>query len=183
MVELSTAPQRYIRLSLDPDWAPWALGIVLVTLVQYMVINFMGGKHRGFFTKELMQKHFGTEHEKISGKSVPKGGYPDCGNGLHSQKLTYGQWFQFNLAQRNAKNYLENVTGFCFCLVVLAIVWPRVAFILGMSQLVCRTGFLITYSKAPAMRLYFAPLMMLSMFGAYLVAAAACVNWIQSLPQ
>ena len=183
MADFASAPQRYTQLTLDPEWAPYAFGVVLATLVQYMVINFMGGKHRGFFSKELMQEHFGGEHEKISGKSVPKGGYPDCGNGLHSLKLSYGEWFQFNLAQRNAKNYLENITGFCFSLGVIALVWPRVAFLLGVSQFVCRAGFLLTYSKAPAMRIYFAPQMMLSMFASYLVAAAACVHWIRALPQ
>ena len=155
-----------------------------MTLVQYLVINFMGGKYRrAYFSKEMMQKNFGEAHEKISSdKKIPGGGYPDCGNGLHSLKLSYEQWFNFNLAQRNAKNYLENIAGFTFCLGVLAIVWPLYAVCLGTVQLIARTGFLITYNKSPQTRVYFAPFMMLSIAGTQLLAAFACVNWINSLP-
>jgi hypothetical protein len=31
---------------------------------------------------------------------VPKGGYPDMGNGKFGKKLGYREWFEFNTAQR-----------------------------------------------------------------------------------
>ena len=106
----------------------------------------MGGKHRGFFKKELMQKEFGEIYEKRADKTMPKGGYPDCGNGLHSLKiLDYGQWFQFNLAQRAAKNYMEQITLYIFSLLVLTVVFPSVAFYSGCVNLIARIGYAITY--------------------------------------
>ena len=76
---------------------PYALGIIGATLVQYLVINFMGAKHRKMFNQDFMDLNCGDKFKKEK-KKAPKGGYPDCGNGLHSLKLNYGQWFDFNLA-------------------------------------------------------------------------------------
>ena len=38
---------------------------------------------------------------------APEFGYPDMGNGWFADKLTYEQWFLFNLDQRAHKNFLE----------------------------------------------------------------------------
>jgi len=84
----------YFTLKLDMQDAVYSLGIMIATLVQYMIINFMGGRYRtSFFTTELMHKHFGDFFKKRIELKPPKGGAPDCGNGLHALKLTYGQWF------------------------------------------------------------------------------------------
>ena len=45
----------YFTLKLDMQNAVYSLGIMIATLVQYMIINFMGGRYRtSFFTTELM---------------------------------------------------------------------------------------------------------------------------------
>jgi len=37
------------------------------------------------------------QHLKEIKEKVPKGGYPDCGNGVYADKLSYKDWFEFNL--------------------------------------------------------------------------------------
>jgi len=49
-------------------------------------------------------------HPEANSRGPAKGGYPDCGNGVYSQKLSYKQWFDFNLAVRTHMNFIEIVT-------------------------------------------------------------------------
>jgi len=147
------------------------------------MISFMGGKHRGFFKKEELKEKFSEEIDKLPGKYVPQGGYPDCGNGLHAQKmLDYGQWYKFNLAQRNAKNYMEVITMFTFALLVLTVVNPMLAVGCGVVNLVCRTGYLVCYSRSPQLRVYFAPFMTINMFVALFSALYSAYSWHSQLP-
>ena len=63
------------------------------------VTGFFAGSKRKMFSPEFMEQNFKTEHERFfPGDNVPKGGYPDMGNGRYSDKLTYAQWFEFNVA-------------------------------------------------------------------------------------
>lgn len=79
----------------------------------------MGAKRKEIFSKAWLDENFGRYHfEELtkSGKSEAnsigpsKGGYPDCGNGIYSQKLTYEQWYSFNLGVRCHMNFVEYVT-------------------------------------------------------------------------
>lgn len=56
-----------------------------------------------------MKENIEAEHIKnIKGaKSYPDQGYPDTGSGLYSKKLSYKDWFEFNLTQRVHANFLE----------------------------------------------------------------------------
>jgi len=45
-----------------------------------------------------MEKNFGNLHLKEMKEKIPRGGYPDCGNGVYSDKLSYKDWFYFNLS-------------------------------------------------------------------------------------
>ena len=60
-----------------------------------------------------------------------KGGYPDCGNGVYSEKLTYEHWHLFNRAQRGHLNFLESVTIVRFLVLVTGLEMPWVAIALG----------------------------------------------------
>ena len=76
---------------------------------QCLLIGFTAGGGRGrLFNKDMMEKEFGDAHKKAFGdKSPPKGGYPDHGNGFYGDKLSYKDWFEFQLQQRSHKNFLE----------------------------------------------------------------------------
>ena len=43
------------------------------------------------------------------------------GNGWYSQKLTYKQWFEFNLAQRVHYNFIENCIIIVFLILIAGI--------------------------------------------------------------
>ena len=69
---------------------PYALLFIVLTLVHFIIINTMGGKHRKtHFSESFMKENFNEEHWSNFLKDAPKGGYPDCGNGLYSIKLDY----------------------------------------------------------------------------------------------
>ena len=161
-----------------------ALYVIVANLFQQMILNFWGGKFRSsHFSKDFMVEHFGAEHYAMdeNGK-VPSGGYPDCGNGLHSLKLDYKQWFEFNIAQRIAKHSLETICMVTMSLSVLAIVHPMASVYFGLANFVFRFGFVMSYSRAPQMRMYFAPLMMFNMVAASVYASYSCVEWVNALP-
>ena len=83
-----------------------ALGISL----QCYFTGFLVAQPRRFkmFNREFMNKNFKEIHQKETGQSVaPDQGYPDMGSGVYSEKLTYKQWFEFNLVQRVHQNFLE----------------------------------------------------------------------------
>ena len=63
------------------------------------------------YTTEYLNKNYLEEHKKAIPKDtkVPKFGYPDMGNGYYSSKLTYKQWFDFNVVQRVHSNFLEQI--------------------------------------------------------------------------
>jgi hypothetical protein len=63
-----------------------------------MIVNVQGGKFRKSHFSEQFMSAFKQEHQEAFQKDPPKGGYPDCGSGLYSQKLDYKQWMEFNLA-------------------------------------------------------------------------------------
>ena len=161
-----------------------ALYVLVANLFQQLMINFYGGKFRStHFNKDFMVEHFGAEHYAMdeNGK-VPGGGYPDCGNGLHSLKLDYKQWFEFNIAQRIAKNCLETICMLAMSLSVLAIVYPWAAVCFGLANFSLRFGFVLTYSRAPQMRMFFAPLMMFNLVTSSVTATYACFEWIKAVP-
>ena len=61
-----------------------------------------------YFNKEFMAQ-FTTEHVKNIGEgSFPApGGFPDTGNGIYADKLSYEEWLNFNLAIRVHQNFVE----------------------------------------------------------------------------
>lgn len=56
-----------------------------------------------------MEKFFAADHKKATGNEIAEGGYPDIGSGLYSQKLSYADWYHFNILQRIHLNYLESL--------------------------------------------------------------------------
>ena len=78
---------------------------------------------------------------------MPKGGYPDMGNGRYAAKLEYKDWFTFNSHQRVHYNYLEvahNATIWCF---IGGLYYSWVAVGLGCGLIVCRIGYHVGYSN------------------------------------
>ncbi len=56
-----------------------------------------GFRRRSIFNDEFMKINFEKDHLKYVKQSLPKQGYPDCGNGVYSNKLDYKDWYKFNV--------------------------------------------------------------------------------------
>ena len=85
---------------------------------------------------------------------------------------------EFATDQRNAKNYLENITILVFALFVLLFVWPIAAIVCGLVSFICRVGYSLTYKPQKVMaRLPFFRLATAAQSSAVLIAIAACIYW------
>jgi hypothetical protein len=81
---------------------------------QVVVVGFryVGAARSKVFGKDFFGKakaaNLLEEHKKASGSDkLPRGGYPDMGNGRFAALLPYGDWLLFNNAQRAHYNYVE----------------------------------------------------------------------------
>lgn len=67
---------------------------------------FAGRVREKIYTKDYLEKNFGSEHLKLTGREIAAGGYPDSGNGWYSKNLNYEQWYEFNNGQRAHANFV-----------------------------------------------------------------------------
>ena len=112
----------------------------------FVVVEYKRAKT---YTQEFLDKNFLEEHQKAfpNEKKVPKFGYPDMGNGWYSQKLTYKQWFEFNLAQRVHYNFIENCIIIVFLILIAGIRHTSYSVIAGGCFSFGRILYSIGYSK------------------------------------
>ena len=109
-----------------------------------------GKKRYQIFNEEFMSKNFKEEHVKAfpNDLKAPKGGYPDNGNGYYSEKLSYKDWFEFNLAQRVQGNFIEQIMIVVFVILVAGIKYPTYTLALGSLYSFGRIIMAIGYSKS-----------------------------------
>jgi uncharacterized membrane protein YecN with MAPEG domain len=154
----------------------------IAIIVECFVIGGTIGSYRKrFFPKEFMEKEFGEEHKKYFGTEIGQGGYPDMGNGLYSRKLSYQQWYEFNVAQRTHLNFVENI-GLIIPLVLIAgLVLSVPAAILGATYFLGRLLYTIGYrSGGPKGREIGAVLAFLSLFGELGLAMYTGITFIKA---
>ena len=84
----------YMRVEIDPLYT-WVMLLAAIYAFIGLLVGFIiaGSKRKTLFTEEKLSSKYGEEHQKEFGVRVPKGGYPDHGNGLYSDLLTYKEWF------------------------------------------------------------------------------------------
>ena len=75
-------------MELQPTF-PYALFVIVLKLLQYMYVNCAAGKYRKTHFNPDFMSQFNEQHQADFNKLAPKGGYPDHGSGLYSQKLDY----------------------------------------------------------------------------------------------
>ena len=107
-------------------------GVLFMTLTLAFFINFVGfglggGGRKAAFTPEVLQK-FQQEHEEAFGKDskVDKMGYPDNGSSRYSKELSYKQWFNYNVAQRNHQSLLDQAIPILVFGLVSGLKYPKV---------------------------------------------------------
>ena len=138
MLDIDNLQGGFFKLKIDDDFR-WVLLISGLICVQCVFTGFIigGAKRKAFYDKEMLNKKYGEEHKKYF-KSEITGSYPDHGNGLYSDLLTYEEWFLFNLDQRVHKNFLEILTIAVFNIIALGVTWSEAAIVLGIVQFVSR---------------------------------------------
>jgi len=89
---------------------------------------------------EQLKKDLGTKMDLIK-----KGCHPDPGLGRLSSKLSLGDWYRLNAAQRCHGNYLESITSIQCALLFAGLSYPTIAAALGLAYMLGRylysTGF------------------------------------------
>ena len=86
-----------IALTLPQEY-PYVVSMACLISFNCLMVGFgAGARRRTIFNPEFMSKHFEKDHTKYVKQPLPKQGYPDCGNGVYSDKLDYGDWYKFNL--------------------------------------------------------------------------------------
>ena len=143
----------YIRISV-PELYPWVLLTVGCISFQCLLIGFgAGAKRKVVFDQAKLKDKYGEEHFKHFKSELPKGGYPDHGDGLYGDLMSYKDWYEFSNDQRGHKNFLEQVTYIVFTLAVIGLVYPIVALVFGGIHFFCRWIFVCGYKKGPNWRL------------------------------
>ena len=96
---MSTANSDFMQITL-PELFPWVVLTTGAISFQCLVVGFLaGGKRSKLFDHDKIKDAYGEEHQKIFKKDPPKGGYPDHGDGLYGDMLSYSDWFSFSLDQ------------------------------------------------------------------------------------
>lgn len=100
------------------------------------------------FNKKFMEEHFAETHKNEVGDApLPKGGYPDQGNGRYSEKLSYKEWFDFNNAQRVHQNYTENIGVVVPATLIAGLAFPQTAAIAGGVHVLGRFMYALGYTS------------------------------------
>ena len=150
---------------------------------QCLLIGFgAGGKRGSIFDHDKIKEKFGDEHQKHFKSDPPKGGYPDHGDGMYGDMLTYKEWFNFTLDQRGHKNFLEQVTIIVFMILVIGLVYPVAALVFGTIHFVFRWLFVFGYKKGPNWRAIGGLPINISLFAMCVMSIVAMSKWISQIP-
>lgn len=151
-------------------------GLVVISAAaiafQVLMIGFIAGGRRGkVFNKQFLDKNFGEQHHIEIGEAITKGGYPDMGNGRYAEKLTYKEWFEFNIAQRAHYNFIEHVASVLILIILAGIAYPKPAGWLGWGYFIGRLFYTIGYiRRGPKGRTLGALIVDLSLLGLIILA-------------
>ena len=168
----------HIAISL-PEEYPYIMGVVTAIAFHCMFIGFSigGARRKTLFNKEFMAQ-FEVEHNRELKQNIPTGGYPDMGNGWYCNKLSYKDWFLFNVDQRIHKNYLESLTIVCSCLLIAGLCYGRMTLILSIVYFLARFAYAAGYQSSPEARAYGGAIQFMSTFVIFGTAAMSCFNMI-----
>ena len=110
-------------------------------------------------------------------KEVPKGGYPDMGDGRYAEGLNYAEWFKFGNYQRAHYNYLEQLTPVIVWILICCAYKPLAAAILGYVYFIGRIFFAVGYWKTANKRSLGALIIDLAYFGLFILSLVTIGNW------
>ena len=173
----------YIRITI-PEYYPYVLLTAGTIAFQCLLIGFgAGGKRSSLFVHDKIKEKYGEEHQKNFKADPPKGGYPDHGDGLYGDMLSYKDWYNFSLDQRGHKNFLEQVTIIVFLLLVIGLVYPILSIVFGAIHFIFRWIFVCGYKKGPNWRMLGGLPLNISLMAMCVMGVVATSKWISQIPK
>ena len=99
------------KLEITQDYVFAIISALCITIYTAFLGWKVSSLRKKYFNNEFMEKNFGEEHRKAFGDHAKLSymGYPDHGEGRYSEKLSYEQWYKFNIAQSVHQNSLEHL--------------------------------------------------------------------------
>lgn len=163
----------------NDDWATvMIMSWVLIAVVYFVLLANVARRRSKFFTKEFMKNHFGELHENNFRDLPPDQGYPDMGNGIFSNKLTYSQWFEFNCAQRCHYSAIEQMVIFVPVSLLICSYSNLAAAIVNVIWALGRVIFTWGYLIHPDKRTVGAVVMELGVLGGLVLLVVAACDFI-----
>jgi len=135
------------------------------------------------FTKEFLDQNFGDEHFAATQEPMPRGGYPDMGNGRYAAKLPYNDWLNFNKAQRVHYNLVEQVASMLLFVVFGGLQYPYPATGFGALFFVARilyTNYMAPSGASNKLRSMGALLGDIAILGGFGLTMASGINILQN---
>ena len=147
------APSTVIPLPEHYKWVALSAGGIALEcfFLGFFYINSIRGKT---FTKEFMKTEFGELANSELGRPPSNGGYPDSGNGMHSDRLTFQGWLKFNTAMRGHLNFVEYLPLMVVLTLLAGFYFPIGAAIIGLILFISRIVYILGYTANPKLRFY-----------------------------
>ena len=173
----------HIRITI-PEYYPYVLLTAGAISFQCLLIGFgAGGKRGSLFDHDKIKEKYGEEHQKNFKADPPKGGYPDHGDGLYGDMLSYKDWYNFSLDQRGHKNFLEQVTIIVFLLLVIGLVYPILSIVFGAIHFIFRWLYVCGYKRGPKWRSIGGIPINIALFSMCVMAIVATSKMISQIPK
>ena len=125
------------------------LGILAINFTYFFITyKFAMGTRFKIYNGNFMKK-FVEEHKKAypQDSRPPSLGYPDCGQGWYSRKLSYKDWFIMNCAQRCQHNFLEQLPIVIISSLISGIKYPDYTLYLDLAYCFARIAYSYGYMK------------------------------------
>eukprot|EP01065_Artemidia_motanka_P048421 TRINITY_DN7790_c0_g1_i1.p1 TRINITY_DN7790_c0_g1~~TRINITY_DN7790_c0_g1_i1.p1 ORF type:complete len:175 (+),score=41.08 TRINITY_DN7790_c0_g1_i1:72-596(+) len=157
-----------------PEGYEWVVLNAVMICVMCFFTSLIPGLARGrYFTKAFFEKNF----PELKG-TIPDSGYPDCGSGRYSQKLSHAEWEGFNNAQRVHVNFVENVTTYVVLTLATGLFHTGWALKCSAAIIVGRFAYTLGYTNIGAKgRIPGALLSLLGLIGLVGGAVHGCVTY------
>ena len=147
------SPAPVIALPEHYKWVALSAGGIALEcfFLGFFYINSIRGKT---FTKDFMKNEFADLANVELGRPPANGGYPDTGNGMHTDKLSFDQWFKFNTAMRGHLNFVENLPLMAVLVLLAGFYYPIGAAIIGLILFISRIVYILGYIAKPQLRFF-----------------------------
>ena len=120
--------------------------VCIFNVVYFLLSILVVGKKRSVFKSvNLQEMHVDKEGKAITETNT--GGFPDCGEGRYSDKLSYKDWYEFMCRQRAFGNLNEQYPVIIGLTVIGGLFIPITAAVICFVQIVFRLAYTVGYAK------------------------------------